>query len=146
MNIGIASDHAGFAYKEALKDHLITLGYEVEDFGAPSAESADYADYAHPLAAAVNQGRLPFGVAICGSGEGVCMTVNKHPKVRAGLVWNEEVAALIRQHNNANILCLPARFVDLDTARKLLDIFLQTEFEGGRHARRVNKITEGLSH
>jgi ribose 5-phosphate isomerase B len=145
MKIGIASDHAGFAYKEALKDYLAIKGYEVEDFGAPSAESTDYADYAHPLAAAVNQGRLPRGVAICGSGEGVCMTANKHPNVRAGLVWNEEVAALIRQHNDANILCLPGRFVDLDTARNLLDIFLQTAFEGGRHARRVNKITGGLT-
>ncbi|MEZ4852075.1 MAG: ribose 5-phosphate isomerase B [Bacteroidia bacterium] len=140
MKIAIAADHAGFEYKEALKAYLEEKGYEVTDYGTHSPESTDYPDYAHPLATAVADGTYPFGVSVCGSGQGMCITTNKHAGVRAALVWNEEISALARQHNNANVLCLPSRFIDLDYAKKLLDIFLNTEFEGGRHQRRVGKI------
>ncbi|MCB0835653.1 MAG: ribose 5-phosphate isomerase B [Bacteroidetes bacterium] len=140
MKIAIAADHAGFEYKEALKTYLEEKGYEVTDYGTNSPESTDYPDYAHPLATAVADGTYPFGVSVCGSGQGMCITTNKHAGVRAALVWNEEISALARQHNNANVLCLPSRFIDLDYAKKLLDIFLNTEFEGGRHQRRVGKI------
>ena len=140
MKIAIAADHAGFEYKEALKAYLEEKGYEVTDYGTNSPESTDYPDYAHPLATAVADGTYPFGVSVCGSGQGMCITTNKHAGVRAALVWNEEISALARQHNNANVLCLPSRFIDLDYAKKLLDIFLNTEFEGGRHQRRVGKI------
>ena len=140
MKIAIAADHAGFEYKEALKTYLEEKGYEVTDYGTHSPESTDYPDYAHPLATAVADGTYPFGVSVCGSGQGMCITTNKHAGVRAALVWNEEISALARQHNNANVLCLPSRFIDLDYAKKLLDIFLNTEFEGGRHQRRVGKI------
>ena len=140
MKIAIAADNAGFEYKEALKTYLEEKGYEVTDYGTNSPESTDYPDYAHPLATAVADGTYPFGVSVCGSGQGMCITTNKHAGVRAALVWNEEISALARQHNNANVLCLPSRFIDLDYAKKLLDIFLNTEFEGGRHQRRVGKI------
>jgi len=140
MKIGIAADHAGYAYKEALKEYLQAKGLEVVDFGTHSPDSTDYADYAHPLAEAVGSGQLKWGIALCGSGEGMCMTTNKHPHVRAALVWNEEVAAITRKHNDANILCLPARFVSLEDARRMVEVFLNTEFEGGRHLRRINKI------
>lgn len=138
--IGIAADHAGFAYKEIIREYLLDKGYEVKDFGTNSPESSDYPDFAHPLSEAVSNGELDKGVAVCGSGEGMCITANKHPKVRAALAWNTEVAALSREHNDANVLCLPSRFIDIDTARTIIDIFFSTAFEGGRHARRVNKI------
>ncbi|MDX2248361.1 MAG: ribose 5-phosphate isomerase B [Bacteroidia bacterium] len=140
MKIGIASDHAGFAYKEILREYLREKGFEVQDFGTDSPESSDYPDFAHPLSEAVSDQNLEKGVAVCGSGEGMCITANKHPKVRAALVWNAEVAALSRQHNDANILCLPSRFISIEMAKELIDIFFATDFEGGRHARRVSKI------
>ena len=140
MKIAIAADHAGFEYKEALSAYLKEKGFEVTDYGTNSPESTDYPDYAHPLATAVADGTYPFGISVCGSGQGMCMTTNKHAGVRAALVWNEEITSLARQHNNANVICVPARFIDLDYAKKLIDIFLSTEFEGGRHQRRVGKI------
>jgi len=139
--ITIGGDHAGFSYKAELIKHLESTGYEVKDFGTYSDESTDYADYAHPLATAVEGGEYEFGILVCGSGNGVCMTANKHQGIRAALVWNEELSALARQHNNANIICIPARFVSLEEAKKMVDTFLSTDFEGGRHERRVDKIS-----
>ena len=139
--IPIGGDHAGFTYKSDIIKHLENAGYEVKDYGTYSEDSTDYPDYAHPVAEAVEKGEFEQGILVCGSGNGVCMTANKHQGIRAALVWNEELAALGRQHNNANIICIPARFVPLETALKMVDIFLSTEFEGGRHGRRVNKIS-----
>lgn len=136
----IGSDHAGFEYKEAIKKMLAEAGYRVEDVGTHSSESVDYPDYAHPVAQAVEEGKAHWGILICGSGNGVCMTANKHAKVRAALCWNEEIARLARQHNDANVICLPARFVSLEEAKAMVKTFLTTGFEGGRHERRVNKI------
>ncbi|MEO0472690.1 MAG: ribose 5-phosphate isomerase B [Bacteroidota bacterium] len=138
--IGLASDHAGFSLKESFKSFLQETGYFVLDFGTHSEASVDYADFAHPLAQAVQDGDVDLGIAVCGSGEGMCITVNKYPAVRASLVWNEVVAAVTRQHNDANILCLPARFVSESEAKRILEAFLDTAFEGGRHARRISKI------
>jgi len=139
--IGIAGDHAGIDYKRQLNSDLIEMGYEVVDLGPNSTESVDYPDYVHPLANAVATGKVAQGIAICGSGNGVCMTVNKHQDIRGALVWNEELAALARQHNDANIICVPARFVSYDMALGMVKTFLTTDFEGGRHARRVSKIS-----
>lgn len=139
--IPIGSDHAGFEYKEAIKKHLENKGYQMKDFGPHSADSVDYPDFAHPVAQSVNDGDFPLGIVLCGSGEGVCMTVNKHQNVRGALVWNSDIAKLVRQHNNANILCLPARFISVQQAIQFVDLFLETDFEGGRHERRVNKIS-----
>jgi len=138
--IGIAGDHAGYEYKSSLIKELEAQGYELVDLGPGSAESVDYPDYVHPLADAVATGQVDKGIAICGSGNGVCMTVNKHQDIRGALVWNEELAALARQHNDANIICIPARFVDYSLVSKMVDVFLHTDFEGGRHSRRVSKI------
>ena len=138
--IAIGGDHAGFEYKQRLMDHLEQQGYEVVDFGPGSDASVDYPDHAHPLSQAVADKSVDLGILICGSGNGVCMTANKHQGIRAGLCWNEEVASLIRQHNNANVLCIPARFVEYAQAEKIADTFLSTAFEGGRHGRRVDKI------
>ena len=138
--IGIASDHAGYEMKEFLIGYLNAKGYEVYDFGANSPESVDYADYAHPLAAAIENGEFEFGVGLCGSGEGMAMTLNKHQAIRAGLCWEPEVSRLIRCHNNANVLVLPARFISNDEAVAILDTFLATEFEGDRHIRRIEKM------
>jgi ribose 5-phosphate isomerase B len=140
MTIGIASDHAGFELKQYVKGWLIAHGHAYHDFGTLTPHSCDYPDYGHPLACAVERGDYPFGIAICGSGEGIAMTVNKHPGIRAGLCWCAEVARLVRQHNDANILVLPARFIDTDTADALLTRFFSTPFEGGRHQRRIDKI------
>ena len=140
MKIGIASDHAGFELKEILKKELTSNGYEVEDFGTHSSQSMDYPDVAHPLATSVENGTTPVGIAICGSGNGISMTVNKHSGIRAALCWNEELAKLARNHNNANILSLPARFITPDEAVRILHSFLSASFEGGRHEARVNKI------
>lgn len=140
LPIVIGSDHAGFSYKEQLKEVLTLLGWSVEDKGTYSTDSTDYPDYAHPVAEMVASGQAAAGILICGSGNGVCMTANKHQGVRAALCWNEELAALARQHNNANIICMPERFVDFETARKMMETFLSTAFEGGRHERRVQKI------
>jgi ribose 5-phosphate isomerase B len=141
MTIAIGSDHAGFEYKEVLKKWLETNGYGLKDFGTYSAEAADYADFAHPVAEAVESKNCDFGVLVCGSANGVAITANKHQGIRAAISWEEEVAALARQHNDANVVCIPARFVSMETAEKIIGIFLTTAFEGGRHARRVSKIS-----
>jgi len=138
--IGIACDHAGYEMKEFLVGYLGALGYEVLDFGTHSPESVDYPDFAHPLAEAIEKGELERGIGLCGSGEGMAMTLNKHRGIRAGLCWEPEVASLIRRHNDANALVLPARFITNDEAAAILDAFLAAEFEGGRHERRVEKM------
>lgn len=140
LPIGFACDHAGIEIKRALMDHVAALGYEVRDFGTDTSDSCDYPDYAHPLAEAIEKGEVYPGIAICGSGEGMAMTLNKHQGVRAGLAWNKDVAELIRQHNDANVLVLPGRFIDNKTAGRILDEFFKAGFEGGRHERRVRKI------
>lgn len=140
QKIGIACDHAGYELKELLVGLLSAKGFEVSDFGCYSEESVDYPDFAHALGGAIDRGELQRGIGICGSGEGMAMTLNKHRGVRAGLAWRHEIAQLIRQHNDANVLVLPARFIDNDTAIDLLTTFLETGFEGGRHERRVSKI------
>ena len=141
--IGIASDHAGYEMKEFLIGYLGSRGYEVLDFGTDSPESVDYPDYAHPLARAIESGELTEGVALCGSGEGMTITLNKHRGIRAGLAWIPEIARLIRQHNNANVIVLPARFITNDEAVALLEAYFESEFEGGRHQRRIDKIPAG---
>lgn len=138
--IALGADHAGFEYKETIRQHLTENGYVVEDFGTYSADSADYADFAHPVASAVEEGRAEWGILVCGSGQGVAMTANKHQGIRAALVWQPEIAALTRQHNNANVLCLPERFISITDALECVRLFLETEFEGGRHQRRVQKM------
>ncbi|MEZ0450151.1 ribose 5-phosphate isomerase B [Sphingobacterium thalpophilum] len=138
--IAIGSDHAGFEYKTALVDFLKELGYEVTDFGTNTADSVDYPDFAHPVASAVENKTADAGVLICGSANGVAITANKHQNIRAAICWLEEIAALARQHNDANVVCIPARFIDLDLAKKITSTFMTTDFEGGRHANRVNKI------
>ena len=140
LPIVIGSDHAGFHYKEKIKTWLTQQGWTVEDKGTHSTDSTDYPDYAHPVATMVEEGAAAAGLLICGSGNGVCMTANKHKDIRAALCWNEELAALSRQHNNANVLCMPERFVDYDTAQKMVELFLSALFEGGRHQKRVDKI------
>lgn len=140
-SLAVGSDHAGYELKEYLKKYLEMWGYVVEDYGTYSAESVDYPNFAHPVSKSVNSGMHEIGLLICGSGQGVCMTANKYEKVRAALCWTEEVAELSRQHNNANILCLPSRFVERNIALKITEKFLNTAFEGGRHERRVNKIS-----
>lgn len=137
---GIASDHAGFELKAALVAYLNELGYEVSDFGPSSADSVDYPDYAHPLANAVESNAVDFGIAICGSGNGINMTVNKHQNIRGALCWTPELASLAKQHNNANVLSLPARFISEDLAKEIVHSYVSAEFEGGRHENRVNKI------
>lgn len=137
----IGGDHAGYEYKALLTEALKAAGWQVEDKGTYSADSTDYPDYAHPVASMVEDGAASVGILICGSGNGVCMTANKHKGVRAALCWNEELASLARQHNNANILCIPARYVSTELAQQMVDTFLSTAFEGGRHERRVEKIS-----
>jgi len=139
-NIGIACDHAGFEMKEKLKLYLKEKGYEVSDYGTNSSESADYPDFAHPLAEAVEKGKHKFGITLCGSGNGINMTANKHQGIRAALCWNDEISELARLHNDANICSLPARFIDFDLAKTIVTTFLNTAFEGGRHMRRIEKI------
>jgi len=141
----IASDHGGFELKEFLKSKLSEEGYQVKDFGTGSNESVDYPDYIHPLASAINKGLVQKGIIICGSGNGAQITANKYPNVRAALAWNEEQARLSREHNDANIISLPGRFLDFDVAWKMVQVFLSTGFEGGRHARRVNKIPQTIN-
>lgn len=138
--IGLASDHAGFELKEFVKRLLEERGYVVEDFGTHSAESCDYPDYGHALAKAVEAGEVYPGIGICGSGEGISMTLNKHQGIRAALAWIPEIAHLARQHNDANVLVMPGRFIDNEMATKIVDEFLATSFEGGRHQRRIDKI------
>lgn len=139
--VSIGCDHAGYEYKLYLIKKLRKLGMEVIDRGTYGVESVDYPDFAHPVAEDVSKGDVGFGILICGTGNGVCMTANKHEGVRAGLCWEVEVAKLIRMHNDANVLCIPARFVSKIMAGKLLDAFVSTDFEGGRHQNRINKIT-----
>lgn len=139
LKIAIGADHAGFEYKELLKDHL--SDYEVKDFGTHSLDSVDYPDFAHPVASAVENGEFDFGVLVCGSANGVAITANKHQHIRAAICWQNDLASLARQHNNANIICVPARFVSEALAKEMVDTFLSTDFEGGRHANRVNKIS-----
>ncbi len=141
MKIAIGADHAGFEYKELLMKQLSKLGHESKDFGTYSLDSVDYPDFAHPVANAVEKKEFELGVLICGSANGVAITANKHQGIRAAICWNEELASLARQHNNANIVCIPARFVSPDLAEKILAKFLATPFEGGRHEKRVNKIS-----
>ena len=138
--IAIASDHAGFELKEKLERVLRGLGYEVDDLGAASAESTDYADYAHPLASRVSSGDVARGVLLCGTGLGMSYVANRYPHVRAAVSWAPQIAELSRRHNDANVLVLPARFVDEDEAIDILKVWLDTPFEGGRHERRVVKI------
>ncbi|PNE24489.1 ribose 5-phosphate isomerase B [Tannerella sp. oral taxon 808] len=140
LPIGFACDHAGVAMKRALMEHVAALGYEVRDFGTDTTDSCDYPDYAHPLAEAVEAGAVYPGIGLCGSGNGIGMTLNKHQSIRAALCWNEEIARLSRAHNDANVLVLPARFVTVEEAVRMVDIFLTTTFDGGRHRRRVEKI------
>ena len=138
--IAIGCDHAGFEYKENLKIFLQKNGYETKDFGTYNKESTDYPDFAHPVAEAVEKNQFELGILICGSANGVAMAANKHKGVRAAIAWQEEIAALARLHNNANVLCLPSRFISYEEAEKITDRFLHESFEGGRHERRVNKI------
>lgn len=138
--IAFASDHAGYELKLKLEKYVESKGYEIEDFGTDSEESCDYPDFAHPAAMAVEDGRCAFGIAMCGSGNGIQMTLNKHQGIRAALCWLPELAALAKQHNNANILVLPARFISYEEAVKMVDAYLDAKFEGGRHQRRIDKI------
>jgi len=139
VKIAIGGDHAGFEYKEILKNFL--KDYEVKDFGPSSSASVDYPDFAHPLAAAVDSGEFEYGILLCGSANGVAITANKHSGIRAGLCWETEVASLVRKHNDANVLCIPARFVSEALAKEITTTFLNTAFEGGRHQTRVDKIS-----
>ncbi|MBN3581697.1 ribose 5-phosphate isomerase B [Algoriphagus aestuarii] len=138
--IAIGGDHAGFEYKVRLVSKLESQGYEVKDFGPFSTDSVDYPDYVHPLCSAIEAGEFELGIVICGSGNGVAITANKHQGIRAALCWDNELAALARQHNNANVIALPARFIAYELAEQLVETFLTTDFEGGRHLNRVNKI------
>lgn len=141
LPIAIGSDHAGFEYKELLKAHLEASGYKVNDFGTHSTDSSDYPDFAHPTALSVENGSSGCGILVCGSANGVAITANKHQGVRAAITWENELAELARRHNNANIICIPARFVSKELAVEMIDSFLKTAFEGGRHANRVAKIS-----
>ena len=140
ISIGIACDHAGFDYKEKLKTELEQEGYELKDYGTYSDESTDYPDFAHPLAIAVENKEHIFGITLCGSGNGINMTANKHQGIRAALCWNVEISELARLHNDANICSMPARFIDYNLAKEIVNKFLNTKFEEGRHQRRVEKI------
>jgi ribose 5-phosphate isomerase B len=138
--IAAGCDHAGFDYKESIAKALTEQGYEVDDFGTFSTESTDYPDFAHAVATAVEKGEADFGILVCGSANGVAISANRHKKVRAAIAWRNDVAALSRQHNNANVICIPARFVSEEDAKQFVNTFLATPFEGGRHEKRVNKI------
>jgi ribose 5-phosphate isomerase B len=138
--VAIGSDHAGYEYKTAIVNLLKEKGVEVKDFGTNSPDSVDYPDFAHPTSSFVENGEACVGILVCGSANGVAITANKHQGIRAAICWNTEIAALARQHNDANIICIPARFVDLPLAEEMVSLFLETAFEGGRHQNRVNKI------
>jgi len=142
--IPIASDHAGYELKTVVIRHLEEMGFSVKDFGTNSNDSVDYPDYAHQVGSVIDKGLYRRGIVICGTGNGVQMTVNKYSHVRCGLCWNVEIARLTRQHNDANILAMPARFIPTDLALQIVDAFMTTDFEGGRHARRVEKINQLL--
>tara|TARA_B100001250_G_C19785860_1_gene784098 strand:- start:1395 stop:1826 length:432 start_codon:yes stop_codon:yes gene_type:complete len=140
MKIGLACDHAGFGYKEKIKFFLSNKNNEVNDYGCYSEESVDYPDFAHKLAASIEKGENNFGIQFCGTGNGINMSANKHQGIRAALCWNTHIAEQARLHNNANILTMPARHLEWDEVEKIVDIFINTDFEGGRHKRRVEKI------
>lgn len=139
LKIAIGSDHAGFGYKEQLLKTLKVK--QLKDFGTHSPDSVDYPDFAHPVALAVESGEFDLGILVCGSANGVAITANKHQGIRAAICWNEELASLARRHNNANIVCIPERFISFELAQKIVETFFTTEFEGGRHGNRVNKIS-----
>lgn len=141
-NICIASDHAGYNFKERLKRDLSHEGIKVKDYGTDSEESADYPDYVHPLARAIENGEFKLGIVLCGSGNGVNITANKHRGIRSALCWKKELAALARKHNNANVLALPARFIEYKDALEIAKTFLKYSFDGGRHEKRVEKISK----
>jgi len=138
--VAIASDHAGFKMKQSIIKDLEEKGYEVSDYGTGTENSVDYPDYGHPLAEAVESGECALGISLCGSGNGINMVTNKHQGIRGALCWNREITILARKHNDANICSIPARFVDLDTAREIVYLFLNTAYEGGRHQQRIEKI------
>lgn len=138
--IALGADHAGYEFKTVIADLLRNKGFEVKDYGTYSKDSVDYPDFAHPVASAVEEGQSGMGILICGSANGVAITANKHQGIRAAICWQTDIARLARQHNNANIICIPARFVSTPEAEEMVNIFLSTEFEGGRHASRVGKI------
>ena len=139
--IAMGADHAGVEYKQVIKEWLEKKGYQVKDFGTYNTDSVDYPDFAHPTAASVETGEAAFGILFCGSANGVAITANKHAGVRAGLCWLPEIAQLTRLHNDANMICVPARFVSIESATEMIDAFMTTDFEGGRHQGRVDKIT-----
>jgi ribose 5-phosphate isomerase B len=141
MKVALGADHAGYHLKEAVKNYLVSNGHRIEDFGPFSDDRTDYPDHAHPVAIAVENKTCDLGIVICGSGNGINMTVNKHQGIRSALCWNVELAELARQHNNANVLALPARFISEELALKCVEAFLTAEFEGGRHEQRVSKIS-----
>ena len=140
MKIGFASDHAGYEYKQQLIAYLRRKGYSVVDYGTHGTDSVDYPDFAHALAEGIEKGEVDKGIALCGTGNGMAMTLNHHKGIRAGLAWNRDIGALVAQHNNANVLVMPARFITLTMARLIVKTWLETEFEGGRHQRRIEKI------
>lgn len=140
MKIGICNDHAGVDYKNNLTEYLTSKGYEVVNFGTDTPESIDYPDVAHPLAEAVETGKVDLGIAFCGTGNGMAMTLNKHQGIRAGICWSKEIGKLIKQHNLANVLVLPARFISYETVVEITDAWLTEEFEGGRHQNRITKM------
>lgn len=140
MKIAIGNDHAGTEYKLAIVGLLKSKGYEVTNYGTDGTDSVDYPDFVHPVALDVEQGNVEMGIVVCGSGNGASMTINKHQGIRGALCWTKEITALARSHNNANILSLPARFIALTQALEMVETFLNTEFEGGRHERRIEKI------
>lgn len=140
MKLSIGNDHAGTSYKDALLEYLTSKGMEVTNHGTDSEDSVDYPDFVHPVAKDVQEGRVDFGIIICGSGNGANMTANKHKGVRSALCWNKEITALAREHNDANVLSIPARYTSIPQAVEMLKVFLETKFEGGRHSKRVEKI------
>ena len=141
MKIGICNDHAGVEYKNKLVEYLTGKGYEMVNFGTDTTDSMDYPDVAHPLAEAVESGKVDLGIAFCGTGNGIGITLNKHQGIRAGLCWTPEIGKLIKQHNNANVLVMPARFISYETVVEITDAWLTEEFEGGRHQTRIDKMT-----
>ncbi len=144
--IAIGCDHAGYEFKDAIKKHLLDKGYEVTDHGTHGPDSVDYPDFVHPVAKDIIDNHAAFGILICGSGNGVAITANKYEDIRCGLAWNVEVAKLVKQHNNANILAMPARFITADEGKNLVNAYLEETFEGGRHQRRVNKMNPNSSY
>ena len=145
MRISIGNDHAGVEYKNYIREYLLVKNIEVNNYGTDSLDSVDYPDFAHPVSKDVNEKKSDLGILICGSGNGVCMTANKYKNVRAALCWNKELAILSKSHNNANIICIPARFIQKEEALEIIKKFISEEFEGGRHERRVNKISTWIA-